>query len=51
MKLSISNTIVLEGASPDFEQAVKDRLAFPNPAYIEAEAHGRWTGDLDEMIR
>jgi superfamily II DNA or RNA helicase len=30
---------------------IMDRLTFPNPAFIEAEKRGRWSGHLDREIK
>ncbi len=50
MKLKISNKITIDRAPAAFERAVMNRLTFENPAFVEAEERGRWTGKLDRFI-
>ena len=50
MKLRISNNLTLSDVSADLRRDIKDRLAFKNPAYFEAEKMGRWTGSLPKTL-
>jgi len=50
MKIEITNHLLLIGPPSDFCREIKARLTFPNPAFIEAEKMGRWTGNLSERL-
>ena len=41
----------LGGLSGKVATQIKDRLTFPNPAFLEAEKRGFWTGNLDQEIK
>ena len=50
MKITISNRVLLQKIPQPLERELIDRLAFPNPAYLEAKKIGRWLGNLDEYL-
>jgi len=50
MKIEITNHLLLTGAPSDLCREIKARLTFSNPAFIEAEKMGRWTGNLSERL-
>jgi len=50
--LTIGRALVVEAGYPlALHAALRDRLTLPNPAYIEAERHGRSIGDLPPSLR
>ncbi len=50
--LTIGRDLVVEGGSPlALHAALRNRLTLANPAYTEAERHGRSTGDLAASLR
>lgn len=48
----VTNRLELTGPLPrQAGDTIRDRLSFPNPAYLEAEKAGRYTGNLPREIR
>ena len=47
VNITINNHITIDGDLPlEVEDYLQKRLTFANPAYIEKEKHGYWTGDI-----
>ena len=50
MKIILSNDLILTEIPDQLMAEIRDRLTFPNPAYVEAEKMNRWTGNLDRTL-
>ena len=51
MKIIVSNKTTIIDAPSSLEREIWGRLTLENPAYLEAEKMGRWTGNIQEYIR
>ncbi|MFP3869231.1 MAG: hypothetical protein ACLFUU_13945, partial [Desulfobacteraceae bacterium] len=51
VKVIIDNELRVVGADGPVEQAIRERLTFPNPAFFEAEKQGFWTGNMEREIK
>ena len=49
--LSNSLKITLDGLPGSVRSQICDRLSFPNPAFLEAERRGFWTGNTPRVIK
>jgi len=50
MNVIVSNKIVLQEVPPHFARMIRKRLTIPNPKYLEAVKHRRWTGNLEKEL-
>jgi len=50
MKLVIDNSLTLIDIPSDFKLWFINQLTFNNPVYLEAEKHGRYTGNIPQHI-
>lgn len=50
MKIKISNNLFLTEIPDSFYREITSRLTIKNPAYLDAEKMGRWTGNIDEYL-
>jgi len=48
--LTINNKLHIAAAPSAIERKLRRRLTFTNPAYINAERQGRWTGNIPRTI-
>jgi hypothetical protein len=44
MKITVTNRIIIHGAPEKYKTAVKERLTFPNPKWIQNDKRGYWKG-------
>lgn len=51
MKFTIDNKIQVRGAPGKFKAAVKERLTFPNPKWIENNKRGYWNGKTPKHLK
>ncbi len=51
MKLTLNNKATLTEASTPILKSIAKELTMPNPAYQEAQKHGRWTGNIDQVLK
>jgi superfamily II DNA or RNA helicase len=51
MEFTITNKIQVRGAPGKFETAVKERLTFPNPKWLENDKRGYWNGDTPRHLK
>ena len=51
VEVKITNKLIITDMPQEFGWQVEDRLSFPNPAFLEAERMGRWTGNIPEVLR
>ncbi len=51
MKFTISNKLYIEGLKGNIIDAFKQALTIQNPAFMEAERHKRWTGNIPSVLR
>jgi superfamily II DNA or RNA helicase len=51
MKLTVTNKIMVQRAPEKFEAAVKERLTFPNPKWIENDKRGYWNGKTPKQLK
>jgi len=51
MKLIVNNKIQIQAAPEKFEAAVKGRLTFFNPKWIENDKRGYWNGDTPKRLK
>jgi superfamily II DNA or RNA helicase len=50
MKITVSNKTTIIDAPSSLEREIWRRLTIENPAYLEAEKRGRWTGNIDSHV-
>lgn len=50
MKITISNKIHIQGVPERFKTAMKDRLTFPNPKWLENDRLGYWNGETPRYL-
>ncbi|MCK4525948.1 DEAD/DEAH box helicase [candidate division WOR-3 bacterium] len=50
MILTLNKEIILTGASLEIKNQLKKALSFPNPAYLEAKRHKRYTGNIEKTL-
>ena len=50
MEFILENNLIVNGLCQSTEKAIKAFLTLPNPAYLEAERHGRWTGGIPNNL-
>lgn len=50
MRISVSNKIYVEKATPEVFRWCQNNLEFPNPEYAKKREMGRWLGDTQPMI-
>jgi superfamily II DNA or RNA helicase len=46
MELTVNTQVVISGATTALRRLLKDRFTFDNPAYLDAQKHGRYTGKI-----
>ncbi|MGD0230108.1 MAG: DEAD/DEAH box helicase [Syntrophorhabdales bacterium] len=51
MQIILDNRLTISNPPASFQAELRDRLTFPNPQHEEAEKQGRWTGDIERVIR
>jgi len=51
VKVLIDNKLHMLGADGQVAQAIRGRLTSPNPAFLEAEKRGFWTGNMEREIK
>lgn len=51
MKITLSSKATLTKASSEVIQKIIKELTMPNPAYLEAKKHDRWTGNLEPELK
>jgi hypothetical protein len=51
VKLTVTNKIMVRGAPIRLIETLKDHLTMPNPAFAEAKKRGRWTGNIEKVLR
>lgn len=51
MKLTVNNRIMIHGAHGKFKAAVKERLTFPNPKWVENDKRGYWNGETPKQLK
>jgi superfamily II DNA or RNA helicase len=51
VKLTLNNKAILTEASTPILKNLAKELTLPNPAYQEAQKHGRWTGNIDQELK
>lgn len=50
MEFILENKLIVNRLCQGTEEAIKTFLTLPNPAYLEAERHGRWTGGIPNNL-
>ena len=50
MKIIVSSKTTIIDAPSSLEREIWRRLTIENPAYLEAEKRGRWTGNIDRHV-
>lgn len=50
MQIIISNEIHISDIDARTSKLIRERLSMPNPAYIDAERMGRWTGQIPRTL-
>jgi superfamily II DNA or RNA helicase len=50
MKIIISNKTHILGAGPHILDELQNRLTMTNPAFVDAQRMGRWTGGVDSLL-
>ena len=51
MKIIVANKIQIQDAPGEIETAVKKRLTFPNPKWIENNKRGYWNGQTPKHLK
>lgn len=51
MKLTVTNKIMIHGAPEKFKAAVKERLTFVNPKWIENDKRGYWNCETPKHLK
>ncbi|SMC74665.1 Superfamily II DNA or RNA helicase [Desulfocicer vacuolatum DSM 3385] len=51
MEFKLKSNLFLKGAKVETERKLISLLTLPNPTYHQAEKLGKWTGNLDRIIR
>jgi superfamily II DNA or RNA helicase len=51
MKITVNNTLRVEGAPPALSAQIRGILTIRNLAWAEAERMGRWTGNIPEFLK
>ncbi len=50
MRITIKNRLTIQDVPDGFKKAIRDRLAFNNPKWIENERMGRWNGETPKCL-
>jgi superfamily II DNA or RNA helicase len=50
MQFELKDKVILTGITTDTAYAIRQRLTIENPAYVEAEKQGRWTGGIPRTL-